>query len=317
MRKALVIGIDEYPTAPLRGCVNDANSIASVLEKNGDGALNFSVRVLTAPADVLNKAILRDAIEELFDGDSDVCLFYFSGHGVVTSTGGYIVTPDAKQYDEGVAMDEILEIANQSKTKDKVVLLDCCHSGALGSPAIVGGKIAMLGEGVSVLAASRPYESAIEIKGRGVFTSLVVDALVGGAADLRGYVTPASIYTYIDQRLGAWDQRPIFKTNVSHFTSLRSMAPTVPLPFEILRKLPTYFPAPQYEYSLDPSYEFTSEHAKVTNVAIMKDLQKLVSVGLVVPVGAEHMYFAAMNSMSCKLTPLGQQYWKLAKEGMI
>ena len=40
-------------------------------------------------------------------------------------------------------------------------------------------------------------------------------------------------------------------------------------------------------------------------------------VGLVCPVGEEHMYYAAMNSKSCKLTPLGQHYWNLVKSGKI
>lgn len=47
------------------------------------------------------------------------------------------------------------------------------------------------------------------------------------------------------------------------------------------------------------------------------DLQKLEGVGLVVPVNEEHMYYAAMNSKSCKLTPIGKRYWKLVKEGRI
>ena len=51
----------------------------------------------------------------------------------------------------------------------------------------------------------------------GIFTNLVLAALEGGAADLRGHVTPGSIYAYVDQALGAWDQRPIFKTNVTQF----------------------------------------------------------------------------------------------------
>ena len=44
MRRALVIGIDNYPTSPLKGCVNDANSIANVLETHGDGSPNFAVQ---------------------------------------------------------------------------------------------------------------------------------------------------------------------------------------------------------------------------------------------------------------------------------
>ncbi|MGF1573365.1 MAG: caspase family protein, partial [Sumerlaeia bacterium] len=47
------------------------------------------------------------------------------------------------------------------------------------------------------------------------------------------------------------------------------------------------------------------DQAKEKNVAIFKDLQKMEGVGLVVPVSEEHMYYAAMNSKSCRLTALG------------
>ena len=312
MKKALVVGINDYPGAPLSGCVNDANAIASVLATHGDGGPNFAVKLLTAPSDSITLAALRGAIETLFEGDCDISLFYFSGHGLIKSTGGYVVTPDAKKYDEGVSMDDILALANQSRAKDKVVLLDCCHSGALGTPTITGANVALLSEGLSVLTASRDSELALEINGKGVFTSLVIDALQGGAADLRGFVTAGSVYAYVDQALGPWDQRPIFKTNVTRFTALRSLAP--PVPFETLRKICTYFPTPQHEHALDPSYEFTDNRQNPAKVAIMKDLQRFVGVGLVVPVGEEHMYFAAMNSKSCRLTALGYQYWRLVKE---
>ena len=56
---------------------------------------------------------------------------------------------------------------------------------------------------------------AIESKGTGVFTNLLVDALYGAASNLIGDVTPGSVYAHIDQSLGAWEQRPIFKTNVN------------------------------------------------------------------------------------------------------
>ncbi len=323
MRKALVVGINDYPNAPLHGCVNDANAIANVFGTHGDGSPNFAVELLTSPSESVTRGKLKSQIEALFSGDPDVAMLYFSGHGFINSLGGYIVTTDFTNYDEGVSMDDILKLANQSKARDKVVILDCCHSGALGSPAICGGNVAQLSEGLSVLTASRSSESAIEINGCGVFTALVVNALQGGAADIRGHITPGSIYAYVDQALGAWDQRPIFKTNVTRFTSLRTISP--PVPHATLRKLVDYFPKPQDEHKLDSSYEFTNVRdqkraepqeptANPENVVIMKDLQKFVSVGLVVPVDEEHMYFAAMNSKSCRLTALGFQYWRLVKE---
>ena len=322
MRKALIVGINNYPKAPLCGCVNDASAFSAIIETNGDGSPNFDVRLVT---DVPTKSELKGLIIELFSGDCETALLYFSGHGLLDDIGGYIVTPDYKPNDEGVSMDEILNIANDSKAQNRVIILDCCHSGALGSPKNLGGKSAHIGEGVSILTASRDSESAIEINGHGVFTNLLLDALQGGAADLRGHITPGSVYAYINQALGPWDQRPVFKTNITRFTSLRTVTPQVPI--DILRKLVDYFPTPQDEFALDPSFEDTNApvvehkivepHAKAENVAVFKHLQKFQGVGLVVPVNEQYMYFAAMNSKSCKLTALGYHYWRLVKEKRI
>ncbi|GCC10018.1 caspase domain protein [archaeon] len=312
MKKALIVGIDNYQSSPLSGCVNDANAIANTLETNGDGSPNFSVRLTTSPNTDVTRSSLREAIENLFSGESDMALLYFSGHGFIKSTGGYLVTKDASRYDEGVSMDDVLNIANQSNAKNKVIILDCCHSGALGSPSVTNNNLAQLSEGLSVLTASRDSESAMEVNGSGVFTSLVVDALKGGAADLRGSITPGSLYAYVDEALGAWDQRPIFKTNVSNFASLRNVPPKVP--FETMRKIIIYFNTPEAEHQLNPSYEDTEKSANEDNVKIFKDLQKFQSVGLVVPVDEEFMYFAALNSKSCRLTALGYQYWRLVNE---
>lgn len=313
MKKALIVGINNYPSSPLHGCISDASSLGSIIETHGDGSPNFAVRLET---NVLTKSELKTAIVELFEGASDTVLFYFSGHGFLNEIGGYIVTPDHKKYDEGVSMDEILILANESKAKDKIIILDCCHSGAFGSPKIIGSAAAHLIEGIVILTASRDSESALEVNGHGLFTNLLLDALQGGAADLRGHITPGSVYAYIDQALGPWDQRPVFKTNVTRFTSLRTINPPVAL--EIIRKITAYFPTPQHQYPLNPTFEDTNtELAIASNVIIFKDLQKFQSVGLVIPVDADFMYFAAQNSKTCRLTALGYHYWRLVNEKRI
>ena len=181
MKKALVVGINKYPKASLNGCVNDANAFAKIIAKNGDGTPNFDVKLKT---DVPTKAKLRKLIVELFNGDSDIALFYFSGHGYINKFGGYIVTPDYERNDEGVSMDEILIAANNSDAKSKVIILDCCYSGAFGSPRISGGQSAYIEKGVSILSASKDDEYSMEVNGHGIFTNLLLDALQGGAADL-------------------------------------------------------------------------------------------------------------------------------------
>jgi len=321
MKKALVVGINNYLSSPLKGCITDASALASIIAFNGNGSPNFDVRLET---DVQTKSILKTMIAELFSGTNQTVLLYFSGHGFLNEIGGYLVTPDHAEYDEGISMNEILILANGSKSKDKIIILDCCYSGFFGS-ATIGGGSCQLSEGVSILTASRGDEPSMEINGHGVFTNLLLDALQGGAADLRGHISPGGVYAYIDQALGAWGQRPVFKTNVTRFTSLRTINPQVSL--NTLRKIIEYFQTPEEEYRLDPSYEDTNtttvEHAviepfaKAENVAVFKNLQKLQSVGLVVPVDSDYMYFAAMESKACKLTSLGYHYWRLVKDKRI
>ena len=318
MRKALVVGINNYPNAPLRGCINDASAFGAIVETHGNGDPNFAVRLCT---DVPTKGKLTELIQDLFNGEAEVALFYFSGHGFENDLGTYLVTPDAARLDVGVSMNDLLVMANSSKATNRVIILDCCHSGAAGTSKVTGGVTSTINNGVTILTASKGEELAMEVNGHGVFTNLLIDALQGGAADIRGDITPGSIYSYIDQALGAWEQRPVFKTNITEFISLRKITPRVPN--ETLRKITQYFPEPEQEFALDPSYEDTNskeiQHlivepfAKTENVAIFKDLQKFQSVGLVVPVDAPFMFFAAMESKSCRLTALGYHYWRLVK----
>jgi hypothetical protein len=318
MKKALIVGINDYPTNPLRCCVHDAEELSEVLGQNADGSANFDVKLIR---NAHTRPELRGLILDLFKGDPEVALFYFSGHGVTTATGTYLVTPDVQRNDAGIPLDEILQVANSSRARNRIIILDCCHSGAFGNPEIMGGDSSYISHGITILAASREDEAALEINGHGVFTNLLLEALKGGAADLNGAISPASVYAYIDRALGPWSQRPVFKTSISKFISLRSAEPVIVM--DVLLKITSYFDNPLDELALDPSFEETNsetiEHqvippfASARNVAKFKDLQKMQRVGLVVPVGEDHMYFAAMNRKSCKLTPLGFHYWQLIK----
>lgn len=319
MRRALLVGIDEYGSAPLSGCVNDANALAALLSKQHDSSPNFDVKLLTGPPSHITRAELRKSLAQLLGKPADVALFYFSGHGTENNLGGFLVTQDATRYDEGVALTDVLALANQSPVHEVVILLDSCHSGAMGQlPAIENDK-ANIREGISILTASRSSEVAVETGGMGLFTSLVAAALDGGAADAMGRVTVASVYAYVDESLGPWDQRPLFKSHVSTLIPLRMAQPAVDV--TILRRLPEWFPRPDVAFALDPSYEpdkrGESEPTNEEHERIFGCLQKCRAAKLVEPIGEEHMYYAAMNSKSCRLTPLGRHYWRLANEGRI
>ena len=195
----------------------------------------------------------------------------------------------------------------------------------MGTVKTAGQNTAIINEGVTILTASRSSEVSLEMNGHGLFTSLLLEALSGGAADVTGHITVGGIYAYVDKALGPWEQRPVFKTNVTRFTSVRDVVPQVDL--AIIRRICRYFSSENSKVQLDPSFEPTNSpqdnhelikpYAKPENTEIFADLQKLEGVGLVVPVGEEHMYFAAMKSKACELTSIGKQYWRLVHKGSI
>jgi len=315
MRRALVIGIDDYPGCPLRGCVNDAQSVSRVLSRHHDQSLNFQCETLVCPPATISRGILRRKITDLFKDPADVAFLHFSGHGTINGLGGYLVTPDYSEYDVGVAMAEVLALANQSEVGDKFITLDCCHSGSFGAVPAVSDEVIILAEGVCVITATRSGQEAIEEGGGGVFTSLLVEALEGGAAGLLGEVSAAGVYAYIDSAMGAWDQRPLFKANVSRFTLLRKAAPRIEMP--LLRKLTEYFPLPAEPLPLSPSFEPSAEPHDPEKESIFRELLRMRHAGLIEPVDEEHMCHAAMNSKACRLTSLGRYYWRLLSENKL
>lgn len=317
MRKALIVGINYYKeVSDLNGCVNDAYNVKNVLERNADGTLNFDINLITAIDEdtIITKTILKDNIENLFSGDSEIALFYYSGHGYIESTGGYLVTSECQRGDDGLDLNNLMNIVNDSKVKNKIIILDSCHSGELGNLKY-NDSLSVLSEGTTILTACSKEQYAIESENTGVFTNLLVDALYGAASNLIGDVTPGSVYAHIDQSLGAWEQRPIFKTNVKEFVSLRKNMPSISV--EDLRKITGLFNKPSDIFKLDPTYEPTSESFIEDNGKKFEVLQNYNRVNLVVPVEEKHMYYAAMNSKGCKLTPLGIHYWNLVNKNRI
>lgn len=324
MRKALVVGIDYYEHgSSLFGCVNDAFSVKSALDRNGDGTVNFSTEIMTATGEnqVVCRGELKDKVQELFAGENEISLLFFAGHGHVESSGGYILTSEARRGDEGLSLSDILSYANESKARSRIIILDSCHSGIAGSPPD-NQNLAAIKEGVTILTASTKDQYATEKSGSGIFTTLFVDSLYGGAANLVGEISIGSVYAYIDKSLGPWQQRPVFKTNVTRFVSLRSSQPSIH-PNE-LHKLKDLFPRKGFHFELDPTFEIEMKGRDVgmpvprpENVEIFQLLQKFNRHGLVVPVDAPHMWNAAMESKSCKLTVLGEHYRNLAENDLI
>ena len=232
MRRALIIGIDDYDAADgLTACCMDAKSMAALLSANEDGSENFQCVTLlsgvTADDRITprpERAVIKHYAAKLLAPGCDLALFYFAGHGVIEDSGGYLLACDSVDADDSLAMRDLIALANRSSVREILFILDCCHAGALGaSPEL--GELALLRCGVTILSASMSSQPALSSGGHGVFTQLLCAALSGEAADSRGRVTSASVYTFVDGALSWWQQRPVYKAHISNLSTLRRCRP--------------------------------------------------------------------------------------------
>jgi hypothetical protein len=321
-KRALLVGIDFYASMPdLSACARDAAALREVLQRHEDGSPNYDCRLLVNPGGpLITSPLLRAEWQHLFADFRGEILFYFAGHGSPTEADGALVTHEGDPAHPGLPMEELIQLANASAAEEVLLILDCSHPGVPGDGARKRRGRALapqvyLREGVTILAASRPHGASWGSGTRGVFTELLLAALQGGAADVRGQISAAAIYAYIEQALGAWDQRPLYRSDASHLSPVRRSAPHVT--DELLRHLPELFASEESQYRLAPSYEFTHPEAVPEHVAIFDAFKAYRNARLLRTVGGEDLYFAALHAHAVALTPIGKLYWRLASQGRI
>ncbi len=128
---AVVVGVQEYAplvaASTLKGCINDAESIAEVLRQQG-----FRVTLLT------NEKATRAAILKAFEDakstvkNTDKFVFYFAGHGRKAPKFALMpsdATISGNDIEPKTLNDAILAIPAKSRT----VLLDSCFSGGMAA----------------------------------------------------------------------------------------------------------------------------------------------------------------------------------------
>lgn len=147
--KAALIGINDYPGAPLNGCVNDVLDMQGFLLSRG--ASHSDLMVLT-DSDA-TKANIEESIRWALDvGEGETCLVHYSGHGSqVQNTGGdwegdrldEIICPhDYESLWDDPASDDWLRgvMSKWHRRGNAVIILDCCHSGTGSRNALIRPK---------------------------------------------------------------------------------------------------------------------------------------------------------------------------------
>lgn len=325
-RRALLVGIDRYDhiIPSLNWCTGDALAMREALAFHANHDANYGCRVLLGSQPSGGNAEervtfnrLRTALEELFAYDGEVA-FYFSGHGIAGSNGVYLATQDGSPSLPGILLNDLLAMANRSPAREVLFLLDCCYAGALGEPAASDDATMAnlyLREGVTLIAAAHAQAPAFERDQHGIFTRLLLGGLDGGAADPRGRVSTASLYAYVEQALGPWDQRPIYKSTASQLAPIRYCAPDID--DDELRRLPELFPQPDHQFRLAPTYEVTRPEAAPEHIALFNLFKRYQVARLLRPSIDRDLYFAALRSNTVELTPLGRFYRQLASDGLL
>lgn len=126
-RIALVIGNADYKfVKKLKNPINDANDIASILEK-----LNFKVTKKTNVTLNDTQALINNFLFEL--GDNATGLLYYAGHGMQIDGNNYIVPIDCQLLDKSqtivscFCLNEYINKLSVYKGKTNICILDACR----------------------------------------------------------------------------------------------------------------------------------------------------------------------------------------------
>lgn len=213
-RLALIIANSEYGNpdiSQLSSPIDDAKNLAEVLGDPNIG--NFKLKTLiNEPKDKTEEEI------ETFFVDSkheDLLLLYISCHGIVDKRGHlYFAAFNTKPklLQSTAISDRFLDsIMHSSRSRQQILLLDCCYSGAFARGLTVKGDNNVgLGErfkaeGRIILTSSNSWQCSYEgdkINGTDVgsiFTTTIVDGLKTGKADTNrdGKIYVDELYEYI------------------------------------------------------------------------------------------------------------------------
>lgn len=222
-RRALIVApvYDGRWLKPLSGTAHLVSRLRLCLKAQG----NYDVHELSPLVDV---ASLVRGVKELFDTSGEV-LLYFYGHGCADAFGkGILAVSNARAYTEGVAMADVVSLANNSTAREAILVFDCCHAGAALAPtagpavASVTGdvirSVAQVGPGRAVLAACSADQNGWETENSdglllGAFSWHALRGLEGAALP-RGTsrIRSSSLGTFITDQFRAWNQSPVVVT---------------------------------------------------------------------------------------------------------
>jgi len=227
---AVAIGVNDYldPTVPdLRYCVDDARLVAATLTEH----CGYPAEGVLLMTDDQQKPHLRPLAINLrkqvaswlkLAGPGDTVLVFFSGHGFLDSEGrGYLAPQDCDRESlelTGLRTEKLRDLLAECRATQKLLVLDCCHAGAVKSGDLAGPASAELGAafkdaaGLITLTSCRGKEFSREWEGKrhGLFTYFL-DQGLRGAADYDGnlLVDSDELYRFTFEKVATTARREL------------------------------------------------------------------------------------------------------------
>ncbi len=219
---ALIIGISKYALEnipQLKYAVNDAKAIVEFLKK--ESYIKYDEVIFITDNDATRENILRkisDISKKI--SPQDTFFIYYSGHGKEQ----YLIPYNGdKEYLKATGIrwqEDIFNEISKTEAKQKILIIDSCHSGALLEEQIIAlGKgeldkvniddqlLTQIGQGLFVITSSRANEISWENDKiqHGYFTYYLIEGLKGSADKISGnsfgngdgYITADELYNYV------------------------------------------------------------------------------------------------------------------------
>lgn len=214
-RAALLVGISEYGEGfePLPGSLKDVQAMVDILKDFEIGA--FEVEALRNCSDTS----LEITIEHFFSGKDteDLLLFYFSGHGDLGRRGLanqqlHLCTHNSRKENGRLIESSALSAGflkrqmDLSRSKQIVVILDCCYSGKIADLLTKGeGDISfteLKASGRVILASSSASKVALQERdGLSVYTRFLIEGMEGAAYRGQGdWILARNLHEHADRR---------------------------------------------------------------------------------------------------------------------
>ena len=179
-RVALLIGNNQYGTAPLRNAVNDANDLGAALRD-----LGFEVIV----RENATRRDMYDAIREFgaaLEGASTAFLFY-AGHAMQFKDRNYLIPIDIAMGSEedvtffAVELQQVFDRIEKARTRHNFLVLDACRDNPFASSFKVSSAgLAQMSapSGTLIAYATAPGSTAADGYGRnGVYTKHILQQI--------------------------------------------------------------------------------------------------------------------------------------------